>query len=312
MIPGFRLQIHYIGPPGMGPLLFAERATTSGRGMLNVSTSFTYLDYGTLDGDDLGDLTFGGPIGPPAAPGSTWAADLDLDVVATMSAVAVGYGVTDNVDVMVVVPWVTVDFDNRTKYVLTSPILPEPLEFQFRGHDSYEGLGDVLVRSKLLVAETRVTDIGLAFDYKSTTGDEDKLLGTGYETYKPFLILSKGFRGLVPHLNVGYSFADAGSRSDELSRLEYAAGVEFVPTRRVTAAVSVTGYHKFRFDSDEDFGESIHNLSIGGKFVALEWGATEGGPPTGNLVVYANVLRRINDEGVRADWVPTVGMQVAF
>jgi len=28
--------------------------------------------------------------------------------------------------------------------------------------------------------------------------------------------------------------------------------------------------------------------------------------------VYANVLRRINDEGVRADWVPTVGIQVAF
>jgi hypothetical protein len=298
-----------IGPPGMGPVLFAERATTQGRGMLSTSASFTYLDYQELDGDGLGHLRFTGLTAPP---GTTWTADLDLDVEATLTAAALAYGVTNNLDIAVVLPWVTVDFDNRTNLVVSNPAWQEPIAFSWRGHDSYEGLGDILIRSKLLVAETRVTDVALAFDYKTKTGDENKVLGTGYETYKPFVILSKGFLGFVPHLNVGYSFADAGRRSDELSRLEYAAGVEFVPTSRVTAAVSFTGFHKFHFDDDEDFGESIHNVSLGCKWVALQWGATEGMPPKGNLVVYANVMRRINDDGVRADWVPTMGMQVAF
>ncbi len=298
-----------IGPPGMGPLLFAERATTQGRGMFSVSTSFTYLDYKKLDGHQLGDLRFTGLTEPP---GTTWTAELDLDVEATLTAVAIAYGVTNNLDIAVVLPWVTVDFDNRTNLVVTNPDWEEPVAFSWRRHHSYEGLGDILVRSKLLLAETRVTDIALAFDYKTKTGDEDRVLGTGYETYKPFVILSKGFLGFVPHLNVGYSFADAGRRSDELSRLEYAAGVEFVPTSRVTAAVSFTGFHKFHFDDDEDFGESIHNVSVGCKWVALQWGAAEAGPPRGNLVVYANVMRRINDDGVRADWVPTMGMQLAF
>jgi len=289
------------GPPGMGPLQFAERATTQGRGMMNVSSSFTYIDFDKWEGTKLSDLQWHN-IGPLSADVS-----FDVDVQASITAVGFAYGVLDNLDVAVVAPWVTVDFDNRLESRIEG--LPPST---VTGHDTYDGLGDILVRTKLLLAETRAVDFALGFDYKTDTGDEDKLLGTGYQTYKPFLIMSKGFGRLVPHLNIGYSFADAGRRSDEFTKLEYAVGCELVPNRRFTAAVDVIGSHKFLGNDDDDYGENIVNVSAGFKWAALQWGAAEGGVPTGNFVVYANAIMPLNDDGARAEVVPTTGIQVSF
>lgn len=289
-----------IGPPGMGPLMFAERATTQGKGMLNVSTSFTYIDFEVFQGTDMSDLQFSyvSDLGPVDV-------HLDSDVKASITAVALAYGVTDNLDIAVIVPWVAVDFDNRLEIDQVGGTTVVETD------EDYEDLGDILIRGKLLLAETPAADIALGFDFKTKTGDEDKLLGTGYETYKPFVILSKGVGQFVPHMNVGYSFVeDFGSSSSKFEKLTYAAGVEFVPGSRFTAAADIIGFHKF--NAQDDVGEDIVNLSLGFKWAALQWGATEGGVPTGNLIVYGNVMRRVNEDGARADWVPTVGMQVAF
>jgi hypothetical protein len=103
------------GPPGMGPLLFSERATTQGRGIFNTSVSFTYLDYDEFEGDKLSDI----PVSRRDI-GGGFVRDIsaNLDIEANLAALALAYGVTDNLDIAVVVPWVTIDFETTRRALL--------------------------------------------------------------------------------------------------------------------------------------------------------------------------------------------------
>jgi hypothetical protein len=159
------------------------------------------------------------------------------------------------------------------------------------------GIGDMIVRLKYFLKETELADIALAADLKIPTGDEKNLLGADAFTLTPFVILSKTmFEGRFnPHLNFGY---EVNFEDDEFSQLKYAVGFDSRVTSKVSLAIDLIGNHEL---SGDGVGDDLWDVSTGLKY-----------NPWRDLIFFANVQVPLNDEGLRADFVPSVGAEYSF
>lgn len=160
------------------------------------------------------------------------------------------------------------------------------------------GIGDIILRSKYNLFTSPWVDFSTALDIELPTGDEDDLLGTGRTSIKPFLIFSKSMRRFTPHLNFGYEYNSGNEGQD---RIVYTAGTDYAFGRgnnHFSIALDIIGRHKIE---KADIGNDIVDFSTG-----FKWS-----PRSGTLVFF-NVQTPLNDEGLRADWIPTVGYELNF
>jgi len=81
----------------LGPIM-SERSTTQGRGRGNVNFSWTYVNYSEFGGSDLSKF-------------EVVAIRMNLDISAQILALSSTYGLTDKLDVVVLVPYAMVDMD---------------------------------------------------------------------------------------------------------------------------------------------------------------------------------------------------------
>lgn len=315
----------------LGPL-FAERATTIGRGRVNLAASFSNIDFKQLDGVDLDSLslsldhsktneTTGLPFN------AVWDSDtivlnLDLSVEQRVFALYGTYGVTDRLDVGLIVPLVSVEAAVTSHAVLnttycdpalfnapngfqcvatTSPagIPVHTLPVGFDPDDSNSGdafgVGDILLRTKYNFTGSSDAPIsmGVLGQVALPTGDETDLLGTGSIAVQGLFIASGSIGPINPHLNVGYEyFAD-----DDLDRsnAKYVLGVDVAPRPDLGISVETIG----RIEADDD---KYFDLAIGGK-----WAVNDLIPLGASLLLPLN-----REEGLRPDYVLTFGVETTF
>src|SRR6266511_3241360 len=148
--------------------------------------------------------------------------NINLDIHVRLFSLAATYGVTDRLDVGILVPVASVDMDVKSKAeIITSPENPFPRVHSFVGaphgptdaaSDDADGIGDIVLRAKYLLLRSDVVDIAGEVLTKLETGDERNFLGTGKTTVRPFLIFSRTVSDvfapyvnfLTPPLNLGY------------------------------------------------------------------------------------------------------------
>jgi hypothetical protein len=218
---------------------FAERAITLGKGQTNVglafrSTSFDSFEGVSLDSGELSFIRVHNDCCPP--PGSTAAptdlnpaferdllqSNLALDISSRASVFFVTHGVTDNFDIGVAIPIVTVDLDARVDgriFRLGSGATATTHSFDTNGADratftesgSSSGLGDLSVRAKYNFLRGDVTSLAAGLDLRLPTGDEDELLGTGATRAELSFIYSGDYGRVSPHLNLGYTLSSGES-----------------------------------------------------------------------------------------------------
>jgi Putative MetA-pathway of phenol degradation len=310
----------------LGPI-FAERAPTLGKGKWNISFYGTFFDYNSLNGQSVRDLHVqalhdidttgaGGDPSGPNNPGVRTGFEFDsLDIKLNVDAsvrifsTAASYGVTDKLDVSVLIPMVSVDMDVHSHYTLiVSPQNPIPTIHNTNVTAGAEqpddhkkgtatGLGDVVLGAKYQFYKSPAVELAGAFLAKLASGDENDFLGTGDTTLRPFLVASRTFRGiagtplnLTPHINLGYQFNVDNS---DFSSLEYIVGFD-AGTRRITLATEFLGGHSHE-------GENRYDVAVG-----LKWN------PYKQLVLTGNVILPINDAGLRSDIITTFGIGVSF
>jgi hypothetical protein len=298
----------------LGPL-FAERAPTLGRGKLNVHTSLTFFQYDTFGGQNLDNLqvtarhdpnTIGFPDVREQFEHDTILINVDLDIHVQILALAATYGLTDRLDVGVLLPITRVAMDVKSAArVVASPqntLFPGVHTFM-GGPDSPTdaasgsaiGLGDIVLRAKYHLLKGEAVDLAAAMLVKLATGDEKDFLGTGHTTIRPFLVLSRTFFGfLTPHINAGYEFNL--DRSDQ-NAVEYALGLD-VGFKRWTVAGEFLGSHELNGDG---IGDHILTASVG-----VKWN------PWKRFLLAANVQFPLNDSGLRSDLIPTFSVEYSF
>lgn len=311
----------------LGPLL-TERATTLGARKLDMTLTYTRLNFTKLQGKDLDNLELvflrddanGNGIrdtsGPFSFESDIIRARLKVDLSQDIVAFIATYGFTSVWDVGLVVPLIHVRLVARASAAILDQFGnpggteignlqihrfgPNSTPPDASGGGEETGLGDIILRTKynfLRNSGGLTPDLAFLFEVKLPTGDAKRLLGTGGTNLAGLLIASKTYgRWFTPHVNVGY---EINTKDLEQNTIRYALGFDARLLSELSFDADVIGRQK-----PEGNGTGNHTVDLS---LGVKWN------PLNSLIFRANVQIPLDkNSGLRADFIPTVGVEYLF
>lgn len=302
----------------LGPV-FSERANPVGAGKLSVALNYLFIELDELDGRDLDALV----SNDPSRPGDHIAicagafcepvlGTIGLDLEAQILALSLTYGLTPDLDANLFLPFVRTFLRASTRFTGPDPRAPPREDFFSFAHESRvvetdEGIGDLLVRVRYLLARPQLADVAAGLALSIPTGSESSFHGTGDPLITPALYFSRLYRQrFQPHVNLGL-LLNAGDA--ERSEVRYSAGADLRVFDWFTMNGDFLGRSEVaRPDEVEQpvflpaERRDVLQLSIGFKTAPFRRGP----------VLLFNTLLPLNDDGVRADVVLLFGIEAAF
>ena len=112
--------------------------------------------------------------------------------------------------------------------------------------------------------------------------------------FTPWIIVSKSFGRISPHLNVGYSFRSG----KDVSQADWIAGADFLACKWLTLNADFLGFHDDRRDGIND---NVLQSALGFKI-----------NPIGRLVIGGAFQLPLNRDGLRADVIYTGQIAYTF
>ena len=332
-----------------GPI-YAERAQTLGRGRLFVGLARTGLHFETLRGIPLDDVRltfthqnvdfpgcdeiFGADCttyGVPDIENETIDFDLDLDVQVDVTSFLFTYGVSDRIDLGVVLPLVRTEL-RGTSTASINPFGAGPRPHFFAGTEeapvltasrftegSSSGLGDVSARLKVNLREASPVSVALLAEGRFPTGSEDDLRGSGAVALRGLGIVSARFGEFSPHVNLGYQYR---GRALDPDVFQLTAGFDELLAPWATMALDLVSEfpignaeqtvpedvvieapfrRTIRATTIPDRRDDIVNASVGTK-LSLQQGVT----------FLGNAVFPLNRGGMRPDVLWTLGAEYTF
>jgi hypothetical protein len=267
-----------------------------------------------------------------------------LDLTSSVFSAFVNYGVTDRIDIGVVVPVVTVLMDvtvrARIQRLSTSDV---PTIHSFDGQGSTErtiteeqraqGLGDMVLRGKFRLLPAEGGGLAAGLELRLPTGDSRELLGSGATQVTVSFIGSMGTPQFSPHVNVGYTFSSSQERSPLEARPEisdefrYTVGLDAALVERLTLSLDVLGRSlldvgrlvpvnrafsftdrlgQFGTTTFEEFARRSGSLDLVMGAVGVRFN------PRGNFLISAYALVPLTDAGLRDRVTPVVAVDYVF
>jgi hypothetical protein len=152
----------------------------------------------------------------PAFEGDLLEQKLGVDIDRNVFATVFDFGVTDRIDLGVVIPFVKLDMHTRvSSRILRTATAADPTihkfdELELATRTTYasahpRGIGDIVVRGKVQLVKTDNGGIAIAVNANLPTGDEEELLGTGAFRTEARFVWSDQFGRVGAHLNGGYT-----------------------------------------------------------------------------------------------------------
>ncbi len=160
--------------------------------------------------------------------------------------------------------------------------------------DSAVGTGDVFLRGKWHLADTRYADLALAGVFTAPTGNADNFLGFNDPTFTPWIIASKSLGRLSPHLNIGYAFRSG----KDVSQAQWIAGTDLLAAKWLTLNTDFLGYHD---DKRDGINDDVLQSAVGFKI-----------NPFGRFVLAGTFQFPLNRDGLRADVIYTGQVEYTF
>ncbi|MEK6661290.1 MAG: transporter [candidate division NC10 bacterium] len=307
--------------------LLTERATTLGARKLDVTFTYTRVKFTKLQGKDLDDLELvfrrndANEGCDPSSPlllarCDIIKANLKVDLTEDIFALIATYGLTAEWDVGFVVPVTHIrliakahaaifdQFGNPGGTKLGDiPIHrfgPNSTQPDASGGGDETGLGDIVLRTKynfLRHYDDLIPDMAFLVELKLPTGDEERLLGTGGTNLTGLLVASRTYaRWFTPHVNLGYEIDTKDTRQNAIRN---ALGFDARLLPELTLAAGIIGRAK---PDGSGTGDHIVDLSLG-----VKWN------PIKSLILRTNVQIPLDkNSGLRADFIPTVGIEYIF
>ena len=311
---------------------FAERAETSGEGTVTVGASFTAITYEKLSDLSLDRMQLGSVTAPSPTVARTGVANLSLNAkMVTISGVV---GVTQNFDIAVGVPLVTLELDGTTTLTNSAGVVSRLAE----GGGKFSGLGDVSAIAKYRFARfgSDLNDAGglaALVNIRLPTGDRENLRGLGVTRTLASLVYSGAMGRIRPHANAGYEYWSKGvsvptnyATGESVTarhQIQYAAGIEVEAAPKVTLMATFLGRHiqdagKVGFVTDVP-GPNASGITALESAVALSEGTRKMmlAPGLkvnlkGKLLLSLHALATLKNDGLKADLAPFVGLDLTF
>ncbi|MGH9411036.1 MAG: hypothetical protein ACRD1V_16450 [Vicinamibacterales bacterium] len=224
---------------------FTERALTSGEGRISIGANFSSTSFNKLGDFSLSSL----PLASIKSSGLTATGTYAITEQTVNLSTTVG--VTDNVDVAVVVPLVSLKVSGSSTVFNASGV-----DTRLAQTDGvFSGLGDVSALAKMRVfrfAGTGITDPGgvaLLVNVRLPTGSRDNLRGLGITRALVGGVFSMDRGRVRPHANAGFEYwtkglSFAGSDGQNITirhQVQYAGWVEIEAAPKLTIIVDYLG-----------------------------------------------------------------------
>ena len=269
---------------------YAERPLTSGRGRLFVGVNSQRLEFDRISGVPLNSNDVRmyfvqrdrfAPCGPPVPPGSLCPvrtltpeisdvieATVRLNVRSNTLSTMMAYGVTNRLDVGIIVPFVETTLEaavDRRILRLGTAANPTIHSFDGRGGDTNSdtgggtrsGIGDIRLTGKYNVLRRPSMALAAAWDVRLPTGDADNLLGTGRVFTGASAIVSAGGRSLASHAGITVTLVPSEGLElgfhQQGAELTYVGGFDWSVVPRVTVNADVlirSSFGDFGFQND--------------------------------------------------------------
>lgn len=321
--------------------VYVDRATTLGRGRWNVSLTYQRAELASLGGQDAHDMPGGSLIRPiDGLAAAIHLTDARFTVVSHQTALAGTYGLTDDLDVSVVLPVVESVTGFRVGAELraiTTDLMVIRKRAQTRDHATALGLGDVQVYGKQRLPSVFGLDTAVTLGLRFPTGRVSDLHGGGGYDVTPGVAVSTPIAVLADwarlqgHFNAGIDFFanDVGA-----SEPRWALGLDWGLSDGVTLGASFLGRHSLRRFAPAG---SFDTLRCGPGFLACLTDPGSGranepiyGIDTGRpdyydfafggrvslwrdvIIGFASVIVPLNDGGIRTGPIPLVGVEATF
>jgi hypothetical protein len=332
-----------IGPSGLpvpvagstGPI-FGERSQTLGAGRLLVGVNVTGSSFESLRGVSLDEVytTLAhededpSGIGNPSFERDTINIRTSLDARLFATSVYLTYGLTNRIDVGVVVPVLRLEVEGTSVGTIVNTV-GFPLHFwsgtsanpQFvdstRSSGDATGIGDVTARAKFNLVQSARGGAAFLADVRLPTGKEEDLLGAGTVAVRGMLVTSMRFGQMTPHLNAGFLWREG---ADQNSALLGTLGFDALAAPGLTLAADVVGQYQLG-DSRVTLPGPVRYLdgsvarrtnipsrrdhllagSIGAKYTL-----------TRDFLANANAILPLGDNGMRPTLYWTAGLERAF
>ena len=214
----------------LGPI-FGERAQTLGKGRFVVGANMTGLNFSSLRGVPLNQITLNFShddvppegLGQPLRENDVLQVRLDLNLNVLVTTVFTTWGITDRVDVGLAVPMVHTSMTGRsagqffpfgipTSHFFAGDSANPVLTARAATFGSATGVGDIVLRTKWSVRSTEDAGVAVMADARLPTGSDEDLTGSGHFSLRGLLLASARFGDFSPHLNLGYAIR--GGRND--------------------------------------------------------------------------------------------------
>ncbi len=351
-VPGFtfqynpQLQVFERSSSSLGPV-YVERPQTLGVGKFALGVSYLSASFDELNGKSLDrNVKFRGLghndccLGPPSSNNPAFerdTADLlfeDFELRSHVVSFSGTYGITDNWDVNVLVPLVVTSMYLETRQRLNNESDPDTHFFNTatrqterftKFDDDKVGVGDIQLRTKYHLYGMGGFNIASGLTLRVPSGDEDNFQGLGDPTLTPFFSLAQEYGRFDFHASSGVEFNFDDS---DRSRVRYAGGVTLTLIEQLAVLADVVGSSGLKRDrisqrvnqfvnasgssttpasfitEHDSFRTDIVDLNVG--FKASPFGTQH------SAVAFATVFIPLNNDGLRADFIPAVGIEVGF
>ncbi len=305
----------------LGPLL-ADRGVTTGKGTFTISGTYSFSDFNRVNGSDSINLVLPHCLKPECIIGGVIQPYLTDTIhvnvrfrlksqAVTLSAV---YGVSNNVDVGLVVPYIRNDLQVSSNAVVVQgpnsppgahifdPAVDTPGQF---GTATAIGIGDIVARGKIrILRKVPNFDSAILADVTVPTGDKENFLGSGELRAKLTYVGSVKIRKLIPHVNIGY---EANFKESKLNAIDYRIGTEYALRDSVTLSAELLGIGRPSsgglFQSPVLVGRPLVARSEIDGAVGGKWQLSK------NRAFLFNIIVPLNETGVRASSVVSAGIQ---
>lgn len=319
-----------------GPL-FAERAQTLGKGRMVAGANVNGISMDNIRGVPLNNLVArfahqnvgNAALGDPEFENDYIEVHTDLRLNLLVTSFFASYGLLDNLDVGILLPVVhsslsghsaadVVAFEQPSPHQFGTP--ENPSEFaDASASGSATGLGDVALRVKANLHQTRTAGFAVVGDVRLPTGDSANFLGSGSTIVRVLGVVTGRSGNFAPHLNAGYAFR---SGSNQTNSVLATLGFDQLFSQGVTLAADVitdiqVGDSKLvlpqpvvydepvrrRVDLTEipDMRDNLVDASVGLKSQFA-----------GDYRAVTNLLLPLNVGGMRPRFVWTIGVERSF
>jgi len=309
---------------------FTERALTSGEGQVSIGATFSSTSFNEISGLDLSSL----PLASISStnPQVARTATANLGISSRTVAISSTIGVTDNVDIGVVVPLVSVKIDGSSSL------------FNGAGVDTrlaqttsiFSGLGDVSAMAKYRFYKFKGGDmpdpggVALLVNMRLPTGSRENLRGLGVTRTLIGGVYSSGTSRIRPHANAGFEFwskgldvsGNPGETITVRNQFQYAGGVEIEAAPKVTLIADFIGQQIFgggQIGQVTDSSPGIPGISSVTSLVAVPDGITKllfvPGMKVnvkGKMLLSVNAIVTMKNNGLHATVTPVAGINLTM